>query len=280
MSAATTTNAVDRPVVLLTGCSRGLGLSVLQQLLDGTTLIPQANVVAISRSLPQPLSSLLESHPDSVIHVQGSTTDDAVSQTAVDRAIAKWGRIDALILNAGIVDVARIQDLSTADFAHQLNVNTVSLIATIRAALPHLRNANGGGRVVFVSSGAAVGNTSGWSAYNASKAAMNSICRTMANEEKQIACFAVRPGVIDTEMQVQIRGAGTHMVPAEYERFVNMHKEGKLLPPHLPAHSLAALAVKGSRSHPKEKGSDKGIGELGGFVNWDAEELAGFKLDT
>ncbi|KAN0063982.1 hypothetical protein ACQY0O_003588 [Thecaphora frezii] len=270
----------DRAVILLTGCSRGLGLSILRLLLEGTSLFGACNVVAISRSLPEPLQALLAQHPTSCVHIQGSTTDDATSESAVKAALDRWGRLDALVLNAGVVDFARLAETTTEQFANQLNVNTVSLVATIRPAIPHLRQAKGGGRVVFVSSGAATGNTAAWSAYNASKAAMNSICRTLANEEKDIACFAVRPGVIDTDMQAQIRQAEAHMSAAELERFTTMHREGKLLPAHLPAHSIAALAIKGSRSLPKESGSDKGIGEVGGFVNWNADEMVGFKLEA
>jgi len=52
----------------------------------------------------------------------------------------------------------------------------------------------------LVSSGAAVGNYSGWAAYNASKAGLNSIARTLANEEEKLAVWAVRPGVLDTDV--------------------------------------------------------------------------------
>lgn len=54
--------------------------------------------------------------------------------------------------------------------------------------------------MVLVSSGAAVGNYSGWAAYNASKAGLNSIARTLANEEEKLAVWAVRPGVLDTDV--------------------------------------------------------------------------------
>lgn len=51
-----------------------------------------------------------------------------------------------------------------------------------------------------MSSGASVGNTAAWSAYNASKAAMNAIARTLATEEEKIASWAIRPGVIATSV--------------------------------------------------------------------------------
>lgn len=67
----------------------------------------------------------------------------------------------------------------------------------VSAALPVLRKRGGGeGRVVFVSSGAAVTGYQGWGAYGASKAALNHLCVTLAAEEEGVIAVAVRPGVI------------------------------------------------------------------------------------
>lgn len=57
------------------------------------------------------------------------------------------------------------------------DVNFFSLITLIKASLPALRKSEHGGRIVMISSGAAVKGTPGWAPYNASKAAMNSLCR-------------------------------------------------------------------------------------------------------
>lgn len=96
----------------------------------------------------------------------------------------------------------------------------------LQHATPHLRSAENGGKVVMVSSGAATGNTSGWGCYNSTKvsemllsegiangkiadcsvfaseqAALNSLCRTYANEEKSILSFAVRPGMVNVRQR-------------------------------------------------------------------------------
>ena len=99
------------------------------------------------------------------------------------------------------------------EFLHVINVNLLSLHLTTRAALPLLRKSPSGcGKVVLVSSGAAVGNSAAWSAYNASKAGANALIRTLATEEAgdkaagrgQVAAFAVRPGVIDTDVSSKL----------------------------------------------------------------------------
>ncbi len=190
--------------------------------------------------------------------------------------MSTFGRLDSVVLNAGVVSTERIASLTPESFAEMLNVNTVSLVTTLSAALPELRKSNRA-TAVFVSSGAATGNIAGWTAYNASKAGMNAIARTLANEEDGVAVFAVRPGVVDTDMQTLLRGKGKDaMKEEEMERFMTLHKEGKLLRPEQPAFTIAALATKGSRDEPRGK-DGKGLGGVGAFVTWNEDVLEGYK---
>lgn len=268
-----------KPVVLLTGASRGLGLGILRKLLSGSDAagasFPAASVVTISRSVTPELEEVQREHPNDLVCVQGDVTDEQVNTDAVQQAQNKWKRgLHAVVLNAGVVVTQKMADMTSDTFAHVLNINTVSLVTTVRAALPALRESQG--TVVFVSSGAATGQTAGWSAYNASKAAMNAIARTLANEEPQLAVFAVRPGVVDTDMQGMLRSDGhKSMKHDELDRFLTMHKEGKLLHPHQPGFTIAALATKASRQHPTDKDGNP-LGAQGAFVNWNAPELAGY----
>lgn len=80
-------------------------------------------------------------------------------------------------------------------------------------------------------------------------------------EEPDIATIALRPGVVDTEMQTQIRGGGEAMDPTMLLKFQNMKNDGKLLRPELPAASIGNFAM-----HPKHSLSGK-------FISWDAPEL-------
>ena len=94
--------------------------------------------------------------------------------------LAKHGHLDGLILNAGTLEpLTRVASADTPLDAWRTHfeVNVYSLITALKAAVPSLRDSPKGGRVVFVSSGAAVGGTTGWGPYNASKAAMNSLNR-------------------------------------------------------------------------------------------------------
>jgi len=129
-----------------------------------------------------------------------------------------------------------------------------------QAALPHLRQR--AGRVINVSSGAAVKVIQGWGAYCVAKAALNHFTRVLAEEEPAITAIALRPGKVDTAMQETIRkeGAGG-MTASAHAGFVEAHARGELLPPEQPGRALAVLALHGPREWSGE------------FISWDEEKL-------
>ena len=90
-------------------------------------------------------------------------------------ALEKYHRLDAVILNAGILQLGNVasQELGVEKWKALFDVNFFSILHTIHAAVPELRKARG--TIVFVSSGAAVRGVPGWGPYSASKAAMNSL---------------------------------------------------------------------------------------------------------
>jgi NAD(P)-dependent dehydrogenase (short-subunit alcohol dehydrogenase family) len=138
------------------------------------------------------------------------SADDTALTGALALALKTYQHIDALVLNAGTLDpLGSILAPGAAParaWRTHFDVNVFSLVTALQAAAPALRASAYGGRVVFTSSGAAVGAIAGWAPYNASKAALNSLCRTVANEEPALTFVAVRPGMVDTSV---IRTVGT-----------------------------------------------------------------------
>lgn len=117
-------------------------------------------------------------------------------------AISGVDRIDGLVLNAGVLEpLGLIEDSSIGlDAWHKhFDINFFSLVTAVRAALPALKRSEG--RIIFVSSGAAIKGTPTWGPYNASKAALNSLCRTLSEEEPTVTSIALRPGVVDTPVR-------------------------------------------------------------------------------
>ena len=98
-------------------------------------------------------------------HLIITSSDEGALSNAISRVINEKGSIDGLILNAGTLDpLGRIDspENNLDSWKAHFDVNFFSLISAVKASLPELRKSSHGGRVVFVSSGAAVGGTEGW----------------------------------------------------------------------------------------------------------------------
>ena len=114
-------------------------------------------------------------------HGTPCSTDESAQAQAFSQAKDTFGPVlDGLILNAGTLQpLARIGEPSVPldAWKNHFDVNFFSLVSALKVALPALRTSPNTGRVIFISSGAATGQTPGWAPYNAAKAAMNSLAR-------------------------------------------------------------------------------------------------------
>lgn len=97
--------------------------------------------------------------------------------------------------------------------------------------------------MILTSSGAATGAYATWGPYGSSKAALNHLGLTLSVEEPDITAVSIRPGIVDTAMQVTIRGAHEVMDARDAAKFKSLHEEGKLLRPEQPGNVIARLAV-------------------------------------
>lgn len=112
----------------------------------------------------------------------------------------------------------------------------------VQAAIPHLRKTRG--RIILVSSGAALHGYSAWGPYGSSKAALHSLAQHLAVEEKDIITISGNPGRTDTDMQTKLREQGKeHMDAAVHADFVSVHEKGKLNRPEGPGNVFAKLAL-------------------------------------
>jgi NAD(P)-dependent dehydrogenase (short-subunit alcohol dehydrogenase family) len=179
---------------LVTGASRGLGRALATALsdrswrlvLDGRDAARLASAVA---ALP---------HPDLATAVAGDVADPR-HRAALAEAVGP--RLDLLVNNAsdlGPSPLPPLADLPPDAFLRVLAVNTVAPLAVVQAVLPALRSARG--RVLNVSSDAAVEAYAGWGGYGASKAALDQLTAVLAVEHPELRIFAVDPGDMATDM--------------------------------------------------------------------------------
>jgi NAD(P)-dependent dehydrogenase (short-subunit alcohol dehydrogenase family) len=201
-------------------------------------------VVARSK---EPLQKLEKEYPEQVKPLAGDLADFSLGKKAVDLAKNTWDRLDGLIVNHGVLNpMKRITDVDAEDWRRCFDINVFSAVALIKEALPALCRTQG--KIVLVSSGAAVGAYATWGAYGASKAVLNHLALTLAVEEPEVTTLSIRPGIVDTEMQRELREIHhTTMDKKDVEKFASLKSEGKLLRPDQPGHVIAKLALDGPK---------------------------------
>ena len=140
--------------------------------------------------------------------------DYASVQAAVSALREAWGRLDVVVNNAGLIEpIGHLGQTDPALWARTVAVNLTGAYHVVHAALPALL-ASPGGAVINLSTGAAHTPREGWSAYCSSKAALAMLTRSIAHEYKAcgLAVYGLQPGLVDTAMQVRIRGSGMNEI--------------------------------------------------------------------
>lgn len=209
------TVAHTKPVAVVTGANRGIGYAVAQGLAAaGYTVVACARNETKGRTA---VAALVAEGHDAVFEPL-DVRDTAAAKGLVDRVLARFGRIDALVNNAGILpddhNRARAADTDPALLLTAFDTNTVGPFRLIQAVLPAMRRA-GHGRIVNVSSG--MGQLSemngGYPAYRLSKTALNALTRIFSEETRgaDILVNSVCPGWVRTDMG----GAEAERSPAE-----------------------------------------------------------------
>src|SRR6266852_9743080 len=177
-------------VVLVTGANGGLGTYVTQAFLDAG-----ATVVGTSRKIQQ---SDFNNPNFTALPAEISTREGA--QTLVDQVVARFGKLDVLVHTVGgFAGGQSIADTDDATFQRMFDLNLNSAFYLLRAALPAMRKTSNG-RIIAIGSRAAVEPGPGVGAYSASKAALVSLIKTVAAENKDVGITAnvILPGTMDT----------------------------------------------------------------------------------
>ena len=234
----------NTPVVIVTGASRGLGAAVacwLGKVGAAVTLIAR-----LEEKLKETGGDVRRLGGEPLVCRADVSRYDAC-RNAVDKTLDRFGRIDAVVNNAAIVQpISAIARTDPADWRFNLEVNLIGPFNLTRAAVVALNRQKG--RIVNVSSGAANLALESMSAYCSGKAALNHFTRVLAVEEPELTALTVRPGVVDTDMQTYIRQEGSQAMPSDQADFYRQLKDrGELEPAEVPARSIAWLGLYAPR---------------------------------
>jgi NADP-dependent 3-hydroxy acid dehydrogenase YdfG len=197
--------------VIVTGASRGIGAAAAKAMAaEGAALL----LLARSADGITELAARLRRGGARAEAMTCDVAEWSQVQASVARAHEAFGRIDALVNNAGVIEpIGPLSALDPRAWGHAVDVNVKGVFHGIRAVLPGMR-AQGSGIIVNLGSGAAHNPLEGWSQYCASKAAtaMLTRCTHLENRGRGIRVFSLSPGTVATDMQRTIRASGINPV--------------------------------------------------------------------
>lgn len=137
-----------------------------------------------------------------VAATRADVRDSASLKAAVDDGVSRFGRLDIVLANAGVFEIAPALEIEDAQWQDVLDTNLTGVWNTCKVALPHILNGGEGGSIVITSSTAGLKGTPNTAHYTASKHGAVGIMRTLANEfgEKNVRVNTVHPTSVDTPM--------------------------------------------------------------------------------
>jgi NAD(P)-dependent dehydrogenase (short-subunit alcohol dehydrogenase family) len=178
---------------IVTGASRGLGLALARALAErGWRVVIDARGGDALETARDELAGLTD--------VAAVTGDVGVDAHRRELVAAAGDPIDLVVNNASLLGpspLPQVADLAPAAFEEILRANVVGPLGVIQLALPHMRE---GGRIVNVTSDAAVEAYEGWGGYGSSKAALEQLTRILAAERPDLRVYSVDPGDMRTRM--------------------------------------------------------------------------------
>jgi NAD(P)-dependent dehydrogenase (short-subunit alcohol dehydrogenase family) len=184
-------------VVLLTGAAGQLGTAITQALAARGAALVLVDRAPVSVDGPRPGSTLV---------LTADVTAPGAPEMALERCLDRFGRLDAVVNNAGVEGpIGRLEDLPDADLRSLFEVNLFALMRWCGTAIRHFRG-QGAGRIVNMASGSGLQGTGHMAAYSASKHAVVGLTRSIAKETAAagISVNAVCPGCVESPMMNRI----------------------------------------------------------------------------
>jgi 3alpha(or 20beta)-hydroxysteroid dehydrogenase len=181
-----------------------------------------------------------------IVPVAVDATEGDAPRAAFDAAVERFGRVDALVNNAGVEGpIGRTEDVALEDVRRLFDVNVFALLAFSSEAVRRFR-AQGGGRIVNMASGAGLAGTAYMAAYSASKHAVVGLTRSLAREvaDAGIQVNAVCPGCVDSPMMERIEARLGELAGTGPASFVPAIPAGRYCDPSEVGALVAWLALE------------------------------------
>jgi NAD(P)-dependent dehydrogenase (short-subunit alcohol dehydrogenase family) len=196
---------LSRRVWLVTGSSSGLGRALCERLLE------KGESVACSARRTASVADLVRRYPDRALAVELDVTSPQSIARAVEFVLAKLGRVDVLVNNAGYGVVGALEEFEEAEVRRVFDANVFGVYRVTRALLPHLRE-RGGGHILNISSMGGLVAGAGFGFYNATKFAVEGLSEALARE---VAPFGIKVTIVEPgPFRTDFRNRSLYSAPA------------------------------------------------------------------
>jgi NAD(P)-dependent dehydrogenase (short-subunit alcohol dehydrogenase family) len=197
--------SLEGKVVLITGAGRGFGLAIAERFADeGADLV--LNYRASREGCDQAAERARAAGRRAIV-VPGDVAEEATNARLVEAAIREFGRIDVLVPNAGVMEVADFAESTPESWKYQIDVNIYGPLMLVHRALPHMIERRTG-RIINLSSQLAINGAAEIAVYSGTKGFIRIWTQALAKEVGQhgINVNAIGPGGIPTDMSVHFSG--------------------------------------------------------------------------
>ncbi|MCM1974699.1 MULTISPECIES: oxidoreductase [Streptomyces] len=266
-------------VWLITGASSGFGRAIAGAALAG------GDVVIGAARRPEALDDLVAAYPDQVEALRLDVADTAAAEAAVRDVVARHGRIDVLVNNAGRTHVGALEETTEQELRALFDVHVFGPAALTRAVLPGMRERRSGAIVQMSSMGGQM-SFAGFSAYSATKFALEGMSEGLADEvaEFGIKVLIVEPGAFRTSLFAADR-AGASPDSGLYPKVSatrGMIEGGDGTQPGDPAKAAAAIlaALQAERTPLRLPLGDDAVTAVLGHLDQVRDEVTGWEKVT
>jgi len=214
------TTQTTRPVAVVTGGARGIGLAIAKWFLAHDYRVALFDIESVT--LTQTDTDL--NNPDNVLALRCDVSKPEQVQASVDAVAKKFGRIDALVNNAGVAVFKPIGETSFEEFRHVLGTNLNGAFLCSQACVPYMKK-SGGGAIVNIASISGLRASTLRVAYGTSKAALIHLTKQQAVELGTVGIRSnvIAPGPVDTEMAKLVHSVA---IRSDYYDTIPMNRYG------------------------------------------------------
>lgn len=200
---------------IITGCSTGIGRAIAEHILS------IGEQVAVTARNPADVADIVAAHPDRAIAIALDVSDQVQVTEAIAAAIARFGKVDVLVNNAGYGYVASIEEGDEAAVKAMFEVNLFGAIRMIKAVLPGMRERRSGAIITISSLAGRISNpATGY--YSSSKFALEAVSDALSREvaDLGIKVCSIAPGMFRSDFSGRSLKSGETPV-ADYENSVH-----------------------------------------------------------